>query len=443
MFDFLSNKFSTIFSRITGQHRLTEKNIDETFDKVKEALLEADVSYQLVETFIESIKTEVIGQKVLSSLKPAEQLIKVVHEKLLAFLGGSSVSFSFQLPSVVMVMGLQGSGKTTSIAKMAHWVHKQAQKKGKNRSILAASVDFNRPAAIDQLEILAGQVNASFYRSSCSDPIQAAEDIYNHYRQGQFDLLFLDTAGRLHIDNQMLQELRAIDARIKPKYKILVLDAMTGQESLNVAQAFEQNVGFHSALLSKMDSDTRGGAAFSFRYALKKPIIFVGSGERVDDIELFHPDRMAGRILGMGDVQSLIEKADEKIKKAEQEAAYKSFMHGKMTLQDFADQLAMVSKMGSMSQLMKYVPGMSGMNISPQMIEKGEVELKKFKAMINSMTPKERFYPHILKAYRKQRIALGAGVSVSDVNILLQRFEQSQQYAKLFKKTNRFQKFFS
>lgn len=442
MFDFLSNKFSSIFSRITGQDTLTEKNIDEALEKVRNALLEADVPHRLIETFSNSIKDEVIGKKVLASLKPGEQLIKVVHERLLYFLGGKTTNnFSFQIPSVVMVMGLQGSGKTTSIAKMAHFVQKQAQKRGKKRTILLGSVDFYRPAAVDQLEILSGQVGTSFYRSPETDPVRAARDIYQQYKSGQFDLLFLDTAGRLHIDKKMMQELTDIDACIKATYKMLILDAMTGQESLNVAQAFDQAVGFQHAVLSKMDSDTRGGAAFAFRYELKKPVVFVGSGEKIEDMEFFHPDRMANRILGMGDMLSLIERADEKIKQADQESLYKSFNRGKITLQDFANQLNMVNKIGSMSQLMQYLPGAG--KVSPDMLEKGEAEMKKFKALISSMTLKERLYPPILDSSRKKRIARGAGSSLSDVNLLLDRFEQMQHYAKLFKKFDGFSNLFN
>lgn len=443
MFDFLSNKFSSLFNTLTGQNKLSEKNIDETLTQIKESLLEADVPYKLIEQFIDSIKADVLGQKVVGSLKPGEQFLKVVHERLLQFLGGKeTASFEFQLPSVVMVMGLQGSGKTTSVAKMAHLVQKQAQERGKTRKILLASVDFYRPAAIDQLEVLSKQIGATFYRSGQTDPVKAATDIYGHFQKERFDLLFLDTAGRLHIDSTMLQELREIDALVKPRHKLLVLDAMTGQESLTVAQAFDQGVGFQSAILSKMDSDTRGGAAFSFRFALGKPIIYVGVGEKIDDLETFHPDRMAGRILGMGDLQSLAEKASSKIKESDQERLYNSMMQGKMTLQDFADQLGMMNKLGSLSQLTKYLPGMGGLNLSPEMIEKGEVELKKFKAIISSMTQKERMQPRILDGSRKLRIAKGAGVLVADVNILLARFEQTQQFVKMFKGSGRFPRLF-
>jgi len=440
MFDFLSQKFSDIFSRLTGKGYLSEDNIQDAIQKVKDALIEADVPYNIVEEFIGSIKREIVGKKVFKALKPGEQFIKVVHEKLLNFLGAeaSSSQFSFQIPSTVMVLGLQGSGKTTTIGKLAYFVQQQAKKRGKSRKILLASVDFYRPAAVDQLEVLAGQVGVDFYRAQSTDPVVAAKEIVTYAKNNMFELTFLDTAGRLHVDNDMLLELRDIESHAKPKYKVLVLDSMTGQESLNVAQAFDQCVPFNFAVLTKMDSDTRSGAAFAFRYSLKKPINFVGVGEKVEDFEAFRPKRVADRILGMGDMLSLIEKAEEKIKKSEQESLYNSFATGKMNLQDFANQIDMVGKLGSLSRILKYMPNMTGAKISPDMVEKGEKEVKKFKAIISSMTPKERFFPSVLDGSRKKRVAIGAGVRVEDVNILLQRFEQSKQYAKLFKKFGRF-----
>jgi len=436
MFDFLSKKFSGVFSRITGRGRLTEDNIQDALQKVKEALLEADVPHALIDEFVQKIKADVVGQKVTVAVKPGEQFIKVVHQQLLQFLGSSGVSstFSFQIPSTIMVMGLQGSGKTTTIAKMAQYVQKQAQKRGKNRRILLASVDFYRPAAVDQLEVLAKQVGVDFYRANSDDPVRAAQEISQYAKNNSYELLFLDTAGRLHVDESMLEELQEIDRLVCPKQKLLVLDAMTGQESLNVAQSFDQKVQFHSAILTKMDSEARGGAAFAFRYVLKKPILFVGTGEKVDDLEQFRPERAADRILGMGDVLSLVEKAEEKIKKEDQESVMESLQRGKLTLEDFAKQMDMVGKLGSLNKVMKYLPGMGGMNVSPEMMEKGEAEMKKFRAIISSMTPKERLYPKILDRSRKERIANGAGVVVSDIKALLIRFEQSQQFAKLFKR---------
>lgn len=441
MFGFLAQKFSSIFSTMTDKGHLTESNMQDALQSVRTALLEADVPVSLVDTFIEEVKVEALGKKVLQSLKPADQLIKIVHDKLVYFLSGGQPNvaggqFSFQLPATIMVLGLQGSGKTTTIAKMARYTQKQAEKRGKKRTMLLASVDFYRPAAIDQLEVLAGQIGAQFYRSPEKDPVKAALDIQAYAKAKSIELLFLDTAGRLHVDDMMLDELRRIDTAVQPRYKILVLDAMTGQESLKVAKTFDERVGYQYAILSKVDSDARGGAAFSFRYAQKKPILFVGSGEKPDDLEQFHPDRMAGTILGMGDIVTLAERAQDVVKQSEQDAIEASFKRGRLTLQDFADQLSMLDRMGSLGQVMRYMPGL-GSRVSPEMIAQGESTVKKFKAIIGSMTPKERAIPSLLDGSRKARIARGAGVAVAEVNQLLVRFEESQQYVKLFKKIGR------
>ena len=431
MFDFLAHKFSSIFSKVTG--KLTEETIKQTVQEVHDALLEADVPYEVIQPFIEEVRKEALSSKLTASLRPSELLLKIVHDRLVYFLGGTADSgFAFQMPSTIMVMGLQGSGKTTTIAKLAHLLKEQAQGRGKTRRIMVASVDFYRPAAIDQLELLAQKAGVSFYRSPLTDPVLAAQDILKKAQQEYCDILLLDTAGRLHVDTQMLDELKAIDGRIKPKYKLLVIDAMTGQESLHVAKSFDEKVGFMGAILTKMDSDTRGGVAFAFRYALKKPILYVATGEKLGDLELFRPERMASRIIGIGDMQTLLEKAEEKIKKSEQDALEQSMSRGKLTLDDFAQQIAMMGKLGSLSSVIKYIPGMG--SVSPDMVEKGEVELKKFQAIIRSMTPKERIYPKILDGSRKKRVAHGAGVLVTDVNTLLTRFEESQQFVKVFKK---------
>lgn len=440
MFDFLSDKFSSVFSSLTGQTQLTEKNIDEAMLKIKEALLEADVPYDLVEKFSQDVSKAAIGQKVVKSVKPSEQFMKLVHDEMLKFLGGQYLqeSFTFVIPSVVMVMGLQGSGKTTSLGKLATFIQNQAAKRNKKRKILCASVDFYRPAAIDQLEILAGQVGADFYRATSANPVQAASEIMSYFKQHGYEVLLFDTAGRLHVDETMMAELKAVYATVKPKYTFLVLDAMTGQESLTVASSFEKTIGFDYAILSKMDSDARGGAAFSFRYALKKPILFMGTGEKLDNLEIFRPERIANRMLGMGDILTLIENAESKIQKSEQERLEKSFKSGVITLDDFAQQLSVMNKMGSLASLMKYLPGMGNMAVSQADLEKGEVELKRFRAIMSSMTKKERLSPQILDASRKSRIAKGSGVQVADVNNLLQRFEQSKQFVKLFKKNKFF-----
>lgn len=440
MFGFLSKSFSSIFSSLTGHGKLTEKNIDESIQKIKDSLLEADVPYELTNTFIEEVTKDVIGQKVVNSLRPSEQFVKVVYDRLLAFLGGEYLqeSFTFQIPSTIMMLGLQGSGKTTTSAKLALFIHNQAKKRGKTRKILCASVDFYRPAAIDQLEIVAGQAGADFYRAKAQNTLQAAQEIVNYAKQQNYELLIFDTAGRLHIDETMMTELDELQKIVKPKYKFLVVDAMIGQESLSVAKSFQDRIKFDYAILSKMDSDARAGVAFSFRYALKKPVLFMGTGEKIDNLELFRPERIAKRMLGMGDILTLVENAEDKIKQSEQVSLENSFRSGHITLDDFAQQLSMASRLGSLSNMIKYLPGMSNLNISSAQIEQSEKEMKKFRAIIGSMTKKEKLYPKILDNSRKERVAKGAGVSVNDIGQLLQRFEQSQQFVKLLKKKKYF-----
>ncbi len=434
MFDFLSQKFSSLFSQLEESKKLTEGNIQEALITVENSLLEADVPYGVVQQFIESVRKEVVGQKIIAKLKPVEQLMKVVEDKIIEFLGGQDMAFAFTFPATIMVMGLQGSGKTTTIGKIAYKIKKENEKAGKAQKILLGSIDYYRPAAIDQLEILAKQVGVTFYRAKTTDPVLAAKEIAAVGREGGYDVILLDTAGRLHIDNTMLQELQEVDALLQPTNKFLVLDAMTGQESLTVAKAFNDTIGFHGAILTKMDSDTRGGAAFSFRFVLKKPILFVGEGEKTTDLNNFYPDRAAERILGMGDIRTLIEQAEDKIAQHEQEKAEKALKSGEFSLQDFADQMAMMNKLGSLSQLMKYMPGMGGTKISPEMLQKGELELIRFRAIIFSMTPKERLNARILNSSRINRVAQGAGVRSEDVAQLLKRFEEAKQYVKLLNK---------
>jgi len=443
MFTSLTQKISGLFSRFGKQKKVTQKDIVQFTDQVHEALLYADVPHELVVRFCADLKQKLTGIDLHSHLQVQEQVAKVMYDHLTSFLSsGDSAHILFKAKSI-MVLGLQGSGKTTSIAKVARYMKKEAQKKGEKVSIMLSSVDFYRPAAIDQLALLARQVGVNFYRAQSQDPLKAAVEIQQNMQENKYDHLILDTAGRLHVDRAMLAEVSEIQKIINPDYKLLVLDAMTGQESLSVARNFAQHVGFDGAALTKMDSDTRGGAAFSFSYALQKPIVFVGTGEKPGDMQLFWPDRMAKRILGHGDMATLAEKASEKIKKSEQDSMYESLSKGSFSLQDFADQMSMMSRLGSMTQVMKYMPGMADANISSEDLEKGELELKKFKAIISSMTYIERYNPKILDKSRKKRIASGAGVDVQDVNCLLSRFEQSKQYVKLLKKSGLFQRFFN
>lgn len=442
MFDFLSQKFSGIFKWMTGKSRLSEKNIEDALTQVKDSLLQADVPLHIINDFLAKVSEEVVGQKVHEKLNPGNHFIKIVNEKLLEFLGDNQgpEKVTFHVPSVVMVMGLQGSGKTTTVAKLAHWIKKEAQKRGKERRVLVASVDYYRPAAIEQLKILANHAKIDFFKAESNDPIQATKEIYNHFKQNRYELLILDTAGRLHVDEHLLEELKQINKIVSPKQSFLVLDAMTGQESLNVAKEFNNAIGFHSAILTKMDSETRGGAAFAFRYALQKSITFVGTGEKIDDLESFIPKRVASRILGMGDVMTLIEQAEEKIDQNAQETIAKRMMSGKFTLDDFASQLNMVGKLGSFQKISRFIPGAG--NVSKEQIEQGEKEMKKFKAVLSSMTQKEKLFPQILNASRKERIARGSGTNVQIINQLLQKFEQSKQFVKMFKRMGKMSSFF-
>lgn len=442
MFNFLSEKFSGVLSWLKDKGRLTQENINDAINQVRTALLDADVPYDIVESFLQEVQKEVLGQKVQTALNPGQHFIKIVHDKVLDFLGGKNTvsPLSFQFPSIIMVMGLQGSGKTTTIAKLAHLVLEQAKKKGKLRKILLASVDYYRPAAIEQLEILADKIGAHFYKAKQTDPVKAALEIADYFKEHSYELLFLDTAGRLHVDDTLMQELATINAKLTPKYKYLVLDAMTGQESLNVAKAFNNAIGFDHAILTKLDSDARGGAAFGFRYALKKPIMFVGVGEKIEDLEPFIPERMTSRILGMGDIMTLIEKATEHIPVSEEESLTKNLLKGSFTLKDFAEQMSMVDRFGSLQKITNYLPGAN--KLSPEMIEKSQTEIKRFRAIISSMTLKEKLVPEVIDTSRKKRIAQGSGVAIQDVNQLLQRYEQAKEFMKMFKKGGLFKKLF-
>lgn len=431
MFDFLSKKLSTVRAQITGNNKLTQKNINDTLLAVRQALIEADVPFAVVEAFLNTIQEEVVGKNILASLKPAEQFIAVVQERLATFLGGKSDDWLIQVPAVIMMCGLQGAGKTTTIGKLATYL---LQQKSLNKpKILVASVDFYRPAALDQLAIVAKKAGADFYKAKAHETSQATAEIMAYVKQQHYDVVLLDTAGRMHLDKAMMEEIQVVARVARPQQILLVLDGMTGQESVDVAKTFDAAIGITGAIITKMDSGARGGAAFAFRYMVKKPIFFMGNGEKQEDLEPFRPERIAGALLGEGDLQTLLEKAEAKIQVDEQERLQKALLSGSFTLQDFADQLGMMQRLGSLSSLMSYMPGMSAMKMTPQMVQQGELELKRFRAILQSMTPKERLKPVILNNSRKQRIARGAGVRIQEVNNLLSRFEQTQQFVKIFK----------
>ncbi len=412
MLEFLSEKISSIFGSLTGKKQLPQAAFDQACMQLRDALLEADVPFSVVEQFVKEMREESAKKKIFAALNPSEQLMKVVYDTLVSFLGGQQGhvgTFPQSLPATILVMGLQGSGKTTTIAKLASYVLTQAKKNGKQRRILLASVDFQRPAAIDQLEILAKKVGVDFYRSQAQSAQAAASEISAYAKRERYEIVFIDTAGRLHIDSGLLQELASVEALVKPTYKLIVLDAMMGQESLSVAQVFADKIGFSASIVTKADSDTRSGVLFAFRYIFKKPVLFVGTGEKAEDLDLFRPERAAQRILGMGDLMSLVEKAQEKIKSGEQERLAASFKEGALSLQDFAQHIDMINRLGSLSTVMKYLPGGLARGVSSDALETGEAELKKFRAIISSMTLKERLYPKILNASRKQRVAKGLG----------------------------------
>jgi signal recognition particle subunit SRP54 len=443
MMNLIGRAFSSI-SQLIGSGSSLQREFEQTLTTMHDALLEADVPLEAVRAFIASLKQKTATLKVPAGVKPSDYLTKLVYDELVGFLGSSEdKKSSFVYPTTVMVLGLQGSGKTTTAAKLAYYWKQVAGQRGKKRTILLGSVDFYRPAAIDQLQIMAERADVSFYKATqTTDPVAAAEEIQKYARSRGYDLLILDTAGRLHIDEALCKELQLIDQKLKPAHKYLVLDSMTGQQSLAVARSFQEQVGFSAAIMTKMDSDTRGGAAFSFAYSLQKPILFAGYGEKLDELEQFKPDRVAARMMGLGDVQTLVEKVQQKIDASEQQSLYNALHKGDLTLELFAKQMEMVGKLGSLTSLARYVPGLSGLKVSQEDLERGERELKKFKAIISSMTKKERQNPRLLDNSRKNRVAKGAGVSEKEVGEMLAKFEQTKQFVKMMKSTGGIDRFY-
>lgn len=438
MFDWLSETFSSVFARLAGVRSLDEHTVAETMTKVREALVQADVPLATVEHFIGAITQAIADKHVLKSRNAGEHCIKIVYEQLVALLSLDSAQQLYQLPpkAVVLLCGLQGSGKTTSVAKLGAYLMHNHQRK-----VACASIDFVRPAAVEQLTVVAQQAQIGNLVAASTRVPTALKEIMAHYAASSYDLLLLDTAGRLHVDVSLLEELRLVRDAVKPAYTLLVLDAMTGQESLSVAQAFSEVVDFDGALLSKMDSGARGGAALAFAQVLRKPVVLVGVGERLDDLERFYPDRAAKRILGMGDLDSLLERANNALDAQAQQAATARLISGEFTLQDFAQQLAMMNKLGSLHSIMRLLPG--GITVDKQRLEEGEREAWRFAVILNSMTQKERQNPQILNKSRIARIARGAGVSVGQVRELLDKFEQSKQFVKLLSKNGSFRNFIS
>ena len=423
-FEGLTEKISAAFKKLRGKGRLKESDVKEAMREIRMALLEADVSYKVVKDFTKSVTERCVGTDVLESLSPAQMIVKIVNEELTALLGSDfkHITINPNGPTVLMLVGLQGAGKTTNGSKLAGLMKRQ----GKNPLLVAC--DIYRPAAIQQLKVCGEKLGIPVFEKGQTDPVQIAKEAVQYARQHGHDMVFLDTAGRLHVDEALMEELKNIKSAVSPSEIMLVVDAMTGQDAVNAAQSFNEWLDIDSVMLSKLDGDARGGAALSVRAVTGKPIKFAGIGEKLEDIEAFHPDRMASRILGMGDVLSLIEKAEKAYdakKAAEMEERLKS---NKFTLQDFYDQMVQMKSMGSMQDILAQLPGGANM----KNIQLDEKAMAHTEAIILSMTPKERENPGIIGASRKKRIAAGAGVKVEDVNRLLKSFDQMRAMIKQF-----------
>jgi signal recognition particle subunit SRP54 len=426
MFDTLSEKLQRIFKNLKGEGRITELHLEETLKEIRIALLEADVNFKVVKQFTDAVKAKSLGQEVMQSLSPGQQIVKVVHDELIEILGGENVRLNFasQPPTVIMMVGLQGSGKTTSTGKLAKWLTKN------NHRPMVVSVDVYRPAAREQLKVIAKDIEVKIWEGAPEDkPLALCENALREARNTGHDVLLIDTAGRLHIDEELMQELTVIKEKIRPQEILFVADAMLGQDAVKSAQQFHERLGFNGFILTKMDGDARGGAALSIKQVTGQPVKFVGTGEKYDALEVFHPDRLASRIIGMGDVMSLIEKAQEVV---DQKQAMDTFKKDTFTLEDFRDQLRQIRKLGSMEQILSMLPSVGPFK-DMQKAKVDEKELTRTEAIINSMTPKERRSHQILNGSRKKRIAKGSGTSVQAVNQLLKQYIQAQKMMKNMK----------
>ena len=423
-FEGLTEKLNAAFKRLRGKGRLTEKDVKEAMREIRLALLEADVSFKVVKEFIARVSERAVGSDVLEALSPAQQIVKIVNEELVALMGGSDAKLTIASapPTVVMLVGLQGAGKTTNGAKLAGLMKRQGK-----RPLLAAC-DIYRPAAIQQLEVVGGQLDIPVFQMGQTDPVDIAKAAVEHAKKHGNDMVFLDTAGRLHVDEALMDELRAVKAAVDPTEILLVVDAMIGQDAVNAAKAFDEALDITGVMLTKLDGDARGGAALSIKATTGKPIKFAGVGEKLDQIEVFHPDRMASRILGMGDVLSLIEKAEQSFDLKKAQELQEKLKKNRFTLADYYDQLVQVKGMGSLSDIMGMLPGVNAKDLDGASLD--EKMLSRTEAIILSMTPAERDDPKLLNSSRKKRIAAGAGVQVVDVNRLLKQFEMMQALTK-------------
>jgi len=426
MFESLSDRLNTAFTRLSSKGRLDEADIDEAMKEVRRALLEADVNFKVVKTFVEKVRERAIGQDVLKSLTPAQQVVGIVHEQLIELLGEASrIEMSKTPPTVVMLVGLQGSGKTTTAAKLAL----QLRRAGQNPMLVAA--DMYRPAAVQQLQTLGKQLNVPVYSEpQGANPINIAVNGVRQGQTGNHNTVILDTAGRLHIDEAMMQEVATIKSRLNPTEVLLVVDAMTGQDAVRAASEFNEKVGITGLIMTKMDGDTRGGAALSVREVTGVPIKFIGTGEKTDALEPFYPDRLASRILGMGDVLTLIERAQAEYDEEQAKAMEKKLRTATFNLEDFLNQLQQVKRLGPLENVLGMIPGL-GQAMRQQNVQVKEDDMKHIEAIIRSMTPKERQNPDIIDSSRRRRIAKGSGSTVQDVNALLTQFRQMQKMMKM------------
>ena len=425
-FENLTEKLSRIFKKLRGQSRLTESNMDEMLKEIRVALLEADVNYKVVKEFINNVKEKAIGQEVLTKLNPSQMITKIVHDELESLLGGGENEIKYQSnkPTVILLVGLQGSGKTTTAGKLAYLMKNKLHKK-----VLLAAGDVYRPAAIDQLEQIAKSIDVPcFSKGTSISPVEIAKQAKEMAFNDHYDVLIIDTAGRIAIDEALMEELNQINKEVQPDEILLLVDAMSGQDAVNVAKAFNDLLALTGVIISKLDGDARGGSALSIRHMTGVPIKFSGVGEKVSDLDIFHADRMADRILGMGDVMTLVEKVQEEVDEKEAKKAAKKMMSGKFGLDDMLAQMKQVQKLGSLGGLLKLIPGMP--KISPEQQAYAEKEMKNFEIIIDSMTFEERQNPEIFQYSRKIRVANGCGKQVSDVNRVLKKFEQMKEMMK-------------
>lgn len=426
MFETLSEKLQRVFKNLRGEGRLSEQHIEEALKEIRIALLEADVNFKVVKQFTEAVKSKALGQEVLQSLSPGQQVVKIVHDELIEVLGAQNirVNFASQPPTIIMLVGLQGSGKTTSSGKLAKWLEKNGHRP------LLVSVDVYRPAARDQLKVIAQDIGVKLWEGSLNDkPLQLCQDAIKEARNTAHDVVIIDTAGRLHIDAELMKELHEIRDAISPHEILFVADAMLGQDAVRSAQQFHEQLGFNGFILTKMDGDARGGAALSIRQVTGQPVKFIGTGEKYDALELFHPDRLVSRILGMGDILSLIERAEEVVDKKKAAELQQKLLGDGFTLEDFRDQLKQIRKMGALDQILGMLPS-TGIFKDLQKVKVDEKELIRVEAIINSMTPKERRNHQIINGSRRKRIAKGSGTTVQQVNQLLKQYAQTRKMMK-------------